>query len=183
MEGPRMNAKKISKVKIKTAEPAVRPSGLNLSDKFVMEKFEQVEFERLLDDRMFVQIFVALVATKESFSWSLVTDDNYQVPLYDSIIDFFEVHNLTVGRNEEWRLTDRILGEINGLPGSRGFLTATNGILCYVEQHGRLFGPAHIGWFITEKQERVRFNKEKQVIEIEPQPRKSKMLEMVKDLV
>jgi len=103
------------------------------------------------------------------------------VPLYSSIIDFFECNNITVGRNEEWRLTERLHGEIQGLPGSRGFLTATNGILCYVEQHSRLF-LGHLHWFVTDKNERIHFNRETKTIEVKT-TRTSKMTEMVKDLL
>ena len=53
---------------------------------------------------------------------------------------------------ENWRLTPyQYAGEINGLPQSRGWLTATDGILCYIESNGNqppYFG--HIQHFIFD---------------------------------
>lgn len=73
---------------------------------------------------------------------------------YPSLLHFMEEHSLTLPTKEEWRLTERILGEVNGIPTSYGILTATNGILCYIEQaDGSLFGPAHIAFFIARRSE------------------------------
>ena len=63
-------------------------------------------------------------------------------------------HGITFPNKEEWRLTDRIVGEIHALPSSYGILTATNGMLCYIEQeNGKMFGPAHIAFFVARKPE------------------------------
>jgi hypothetical protein len=48
-----------------------------------------------------------------------------------------------------WRLTERIVGEINGIPTSRGVLVATNGIECFIEQGEKLFR-GHLLWFVCE---------------------------------
>lgn len=39
---------------------------------------------------------------------------------------------LTLSRYTQWRLTERILGMIHGLPSSYGVLVATDGILCHI---------------------------------------------------
>jgi hypothetical protein len=72
---------------------------------------------------------------------------------YTSIYAFQRAHGITWPATEAWRLTERVLGEIVGLPGSRGILTATNGILCYIEQES--FGRVetylgHIQWFLPD---------------------------------
>lgn len=37
-----------------------------------------------------------------------------------------------------WRRTDRLVGEINGLPTTHGMLVATNGVLCAIRQGERI---------------------------------------------
>jgi hypothetical protein len=72
---------------------------------------------------------------------------------YASVTCFQRAHGLTWPANEAWRLTEREMGEIVGLPGSRGILTATNGILCYIEQEmdGRICTYlGHIEWFVAD---------------------------------
>ena len=76
---------------------------------------------------------------------------------YATIYFFARTHGINFSKSEGfWRLTDRLVGQINGLPGSRGVLTATDGILCYIEQErdGRveLFA-GHIQWFIADSGE------------------------------
>lgn len=78
---------------------------------------------------------------------------------YATIYSFARAHGITFSKSEGfWRLTDRLVGQINGLPGSRGVLTATDGILCYIEQErdGRvhLFS-GHIQRFVADSGERA----------------------------
>jgi len=70
-------------------------------------------------------------------------------PKYASLLDFMAVYNLTLPRNEDWRLTDRIVGNIHALPDTHGVLVATNGILCYIERESDLF-LGHIAFFIPQ---------------------------------
>lgn len=77
---------------------------------------------------------------------------------YASVYHFKSAHGVTWPASEVWRLTDRLVGEINGVPNSRGVLTATNGILCYVEQEqdGRIvLFLGHVGWFVADKGDSV----------------------------
>ncbi len=73
---------------------------------------------------------------------------------YASIYSFARAHSITFPRTEGfWRLTERVVGQVNGLPTSRGILTATNGILCYIEQEtdgrvGTFLG--HLEWFVAD---------------------------------
>lgn len=53
----------------------------------------------------------------------------------------------------DWRWTKRILGEINGLPMSRGVLVATNGIICLIEQGGDSHFEGHLQWFVPDESE------------------------------
>jgi hypothetical protein len=73
--------------------------------------------------------------------------------VYANIYAFMRAHRITLGRQLPWRLTERQVGEINGLPNSRGILTATNGILCYIEQEreGRVeLFLGHLQWFVAD---------------------------------
>lgn len=79
-------------------------------------------------------------------------------PKYRSLQDFMSAQELTLPRNEDWRLCERHVGQVLGLPGSRGVLTATNGVLCYIEQaDGRLF-LGHLNWFVNDRGERAYFD-------------------------
>lgn len=72
---------------------------------------------------------------------------------YTSVYAFFRAHGITLKNSEGWRLTPRLVGEVNGIPTSRGILTATNGILCYIEQEidGRVTTfEGHIAWFVPD---------------------------------
>ena len=72
---------------------------------------------------------------------------------YRSVTCFQRAHGITWPAHEVWRLTEREMGEIVGLPGSRGILTATNGILYYIEQEieGRVCTYlGHIEWFVAD---------------------------------
>jgi hypothetical protein len=78
---------------------------------------------------------------------------NILPPKYANIFVFKAAHGITWPATEWWRLTDRVVGQINGLPQSNGILTATNGILCYIEQpqdHKINLFLGHIEWFIPD---------------------------------
>lgn len=69
-----------------------------------------------------------------------------------SAIPFFTRHSLPLPRKGDWRAVKRIPGAINGLPQSHGFLAATDGILCYIEQGpnmDRLY-KGHVDFFIPD---------------------------------
>ena len=68
---------------------------------------------------------------------------------YSTVYAFFAAHNLPAYRGD-WRLTEHVLGEIQGLPGSRGHLAITNGIECMIVMlDGRLFR-GHLNWFVPD---------------------------------
>lgn len=50
----------------------------------------------------------------------------------------------------QWRFTKRIVGEINGLPQSRGVLVATNGILCRIERVALPPFEGHLDAFVSD---------------------------------
>ncbi len=55
-------------------------------------------------------------------------------------------NNLPAYRGD-WRMVERKVGQIVGLPESRGVLVCTNGIQCFIEQaDGRLY-LGHYDWF------------------------------------
>jgi hypothetical protein len=65
----------------------------------------------------------------------------------------FALSHISIRKNPgDWRWTNRISGEINGLPMSRGVLVATNGILCLIEQ-GETYFEGHLQWFVADEDE------------------------------
>lgn len=52
---------------------------------------------------------------------------------------------------DQWRLTPRLLGQIQAIPQSRGILTATNGIDCYIVCGDQTLFKGHIGWFVPDE--------------------------------
>lgn len=54
---------------------------------------------------------------------------------YASFQHFQAKHGVTHPAKENWRLTQYgYIGEVSGIPTSRGILVATDGILCYITQ-------------------------------------------------
>ena len=51
---------------------------------------------------------------------------------------------------DKWRRVRPRPGHIHGLPGSQGVVTATNGILCTIDQNGRTF-IGHYDFFVADK--------------------------------
>lgn len=69
---------------------------------------------------------------------------------YTSFSHFARTHGITHPAKEEWRLTTCLKGELRGLPGTRGTLVATNGMLCYVELTNDMLFLGHIDNFIVD---------------------------------
>ena len=57
----------------------------------------------------------------------------------------------TTKHDDTWRMTKRVPGELNAIPGSRGVMVATNGILCKIEQGETRSFLGHIAWFVPDK--------------------------------
>lgn len=80
-------------------------------------------------------------------------DRLYCVQPYSSLDQFAAAHRLVLPRGH-WRLTHRQVGWIHGLETSSfGHLTATNGVLCYVEQGGGSVFLGHIQNWVQFKDE------------------------------
>lgn len=88
-------------------------------------------------------VLARLMAEKEA---------NYHPQLFPSMAAFAAEYNLT-GKVVGWRLTDVLLGAIEGIPNSRGFLVATNGNLCYILRSDNSLFQGHMDWFKVDKQD------------------------------
>lgn len=100
-------------------------------------------------------------------------DRLYCTQPYPSVHAFAAAHRLTLPRGH-WRLVHRQVGHIHGLESaSFGHLTATNGVLCYIEQGGGVVFLGHIeNW--------VQFKDEESVDEKETQAKAAQSAKMVK---
>lgn len=72
-----------------------------------------------------------------------------------SVAEFFADNSMPIPRGD-WRLTDYDLGEINGLPKSRGRVVATNGIMCYIQQETGLYCGHFTAWIPDHKEPVIR---------------------------
>jgi hypothetical protein len=73
---------------------------------------------------------------------------------YASFQHFQAKHRITHPPKETWRLTQYgYIGEINGIPGSRGILVATDGTLCYITQGEQAPFLGHIQFFKPDEVE------------------------------
>lgn len=72
-----------------------------------------------------------------------------------SVCEFFASNAMPLPRGD-WRLTDYDLGEINGLPLSRGRVVATNGIMCYIQQEHGLYCGHFTAWIPDRKEPVIR---------------------------
>lgn len=70
---------------------------------------------------------------------------------YPTVWDFFSAHGLPAYRGD-WRLTEYQTGEIKGIPTSRGWLTATNGIECFIKRDDGSLFRGHLDWFMADKE-------------------------------
>lgn len=50
-------------------------------------------------------------------------------------------------------MTKRVLGQIRGLPESRGFLMATNGVMCVIERETLFPYQGHVEWFVPDDED------------------------------
>lgn len=66
---------------------------------------------------------------------------------------FCREYNLPLTRKGEWRAVKAIRGEINGLPGSRGVIRATDGIECYIVREDNTLFHGHVASFIPDEDE------------------------------
>ena len=73
-----------------------------------------------------------------------------------SVAEFFALNAMPIPRDGDWRLTDYDLGEINGLPRSRGRVVATNGIMCYIQQETGLYLGHFTAWIPDHKEPVIR---------------------------
>lgn len=74
---------------------------------------------------------------------------------YANVYQFADAAGVLFTKNSHWRLTERLVGEIVGLPNSRGILTATDGIQCYIEREGTFPFHGHVQWFVPDNGESV----------------------------
>lgn len=76
-----------------------------------------------------------------------------------------------------WRLVDVRIGELNGLPKSRGRLVATNGMQCIILTDDNFF-IGHIAWFNQDKEavEQQQDNKPTKVVASVTKPSKRQEL-------
>lgn len=116
------------------------------------------------------------MSTKHSFDFdptSWVYSHTIFPPCFSSVEQFTSTYGITLPRPKQridkslvWRLTDRIKGQVNGLPETWGILQATNGVLCYIEQgYGRVAGSdvplvlGHLQWFVPDEREHFEYVK------------------------
>jgi len=69
---------------------------------------------------------------------------------YKDVYHFFAANQMPCPRGD-WRLTEYELGEINGLPKSRGRVVCTNGIMCYIQIAPDVLYYGHITAWIPDE--------------------------------
>jgi hypothetical protein len=69
---------------------------------------------------------------------------------YRSVSALFADFNIPSPKGH-WRLTDFLYGQINGLSFSRGFLTATNGVRCFILRLDGSLYDGHLQWFVVDE--------------------------------
>lgn len=69
---------------------------------------------------------------------------------FSSLAAFLAAYNLPGKRYGQWRLTDYVLGHVNGLPASRGRMVATNGIMCFIIREDRTLYEGHVQHWVHE---------------------------------
>lgn len=93
------------------------------------------------------------VMTKASHPRSAKEMFGTEEPMFESVQLYQAFSGLTLDRNTEWRVCKKLLGEIQGLPTSRGQLAITNGILCHIVKEDNTIFIGHIGWFVPDNKE------------------------------
>ncbi len=72
----------------------------------------------------------------------------------ESLYSLMRQHGVTIHNAHQWRPTLRTLGQIHELPTTRGWLIATDGILCLIDREdGSIPFLGHFQWFVADKQE------------------------------
>lgn len=74
----------------------------------------------------------------------------YWPPPFASLAAFLAAYSLPGKRYGDWRLSDYVLGHINGLPASRGRMVATNGIMCFIIREDRTLYEGHVQHWVHE---------------------------------
>lgn len=75
------------------------------------------------------------------------------IQTFNSLDAVRETFRVLLPRPYEWRLLKQpIVGEINGLPESRGIAIATNGIIVAIQQNESLFF-GHLDFFVEDEDE------------------------------
>lgn len=69
---------------------------------------------------------------------------------YTSVTQLFARWGIFYKDGLNWRLTSRLTGEIQGLPGSRGVLVATNGVLCLIDTGANWLFEGHFRFFVPD---------------------------------
>lgn len=70
---------------------------------------------------------------------------------YQDPSHFFGTHGMPIPKSGDWRIVDRELGEVNGLPQSRGHVVITNGIMCYIELSDGTLYEGHFTAWVPDK--------------------------------
>lgn len=75
-----------------------------------------------------------------------------------SLVAFLRKHDVTIpfAQFDSWRMlqpTEQLVGEIQGLPESRGIVRATNGILCFIELSSGALFEGHYESFVPDPKE------------------------------
>lgn len=73
---------------------------------------------------------------------------------YREVGEFFAANAMPIPRGD-WRLTPYVQGAIHGLPSSRGWLVATDGIICFIRRSDDSLFCGHIAFFVTDKEPRA----------------------------
>ncbi len=63
---------------------------------------------------------------------------------YQDVSHFCSCHAMPIPKLGDWRLVEQEVGQINGLPQSRGTVIVTDGIMCMIE---RLDGSLYVGHY------------------------------------
>lgn len=89
------------------------------------------------------------VETRKTLPTSEELDYSTKAYLVDTeVLLFFSKHDMPVPKTDTfWRMTDRVLGEISGVPSSRGLIQVTDGMVCWIERSDESLFRGHASWF------------------------------------
>lgn len=67
------------------------------------------------------------------------------------VLQFFASYNMTIPRTQTfWRMTEKVVGEINGLANSRGVIAVTDGLSCFIVRGDNSLFQGHAMWFVPD---------------------------------